>query len=71
MNNDTQHDISSRQMAQKLYEEGREHWQHDRRGAAMSAYAKAAELDPQSPAVQALKMAQEIMAFYNPDQFNP
>jgi Flp pilus assembly protein TadD len=63
--------LSPREQAELYYEQGREHWRNDRRGAAMSAYAKAAELDPQSPAVEALKMARQIMAFYNPDQFNP
>jgi Flp pilus assembly protein TadD len=57
--------------AQRLYEQGRELWRQGRRGEAMTAYAKAADLDKNSPAVQALEMAHEVMNFYNPDQFNP
>ena len=53
------------------YRRGRELWARGNRGQAMTEYAHAAELDPQSPAVTALKMANEIMDFFDPAQFNP
>lgn len=57
--------------AELWYRRGRLHWQQDKRGAAMSDYAHAAELDPSSPAVAALEQARQIMAFYCTDLYNP
>lgn len=53
------------------YQRGRLYWQQDKRGAAMSDYAHAAELDPNSPAAAALEQARQIMAFYCTDLYNP
>lgn len=38
---------------------------------AINAYTKSIELDPESPAVHARTMLQEIMAFYNKEMYNP
>lgn len=59
------------QRADLLFQRGRLRWQEGRRAAAMTDYAEAAELDPASPAVQALDQAREIMSFFNKDLYNP
>lgn len=41
-------------------------WKH-----AMSDYCKAAELNPDSPAVAAYRAASRILDFYNKDLYNP
>lgn len=57
--------------AEKLYREGVEAWRRGERGRAMSLYAESAELDPDGPARHALEMADDIMSFFDPNQFNP
>ena len=57
--------------ATEFYQQGNEarkrgHW-HE----AINAYIKAIELDPESPAVEAKKMLDDIMAFYCKDMYNP
>lgn len=37
---------------------------------AMNAYLEATNLNPESPAQQALDIANEILAFYNKDMYN-
>lgn len=37
----------------------------------MNAYAEAAELDADSPAVHAREMLMDIMEFYNKEMYNP
>ncbi len=54
-----------------LTEIGKLHWRLGNRGAAMSAYKKAADIDPDSPAALLLEHADDIMAFFNPDLLNP
>lgn len=41
-------------------------WQH-----ALNNYMEAIELDPDSPAVEAKKMLEDILNFYNKDAYNP
>lgn len=41
-------------------------WQH-----ALSCYMEAIALDPESPAVQAKEMLENILNFYNKDAYNP
>ena len=38
---------------------------------AMHCYREAAELDPESPAVEAIKMLEAIYSFYCRDMYNP
>ena len=38
---------------------------------AMNCYSKAIELDPDSPAVEARRMLEDIMNFYCKDMYNP
>ncbi len=57
--------------AQKHYELGKRYWAEDKRGAAITEYNTAAELDPESPAVTALQLINDIMDFFDPNQLNP
>lgn len=61
----------ARAQAQRHYEQGRRYWSEGRHGDAMTEYNRAAALDPQSPAVTALRMADDIMDFFDHDRFNP
>lgn len=63
--------LEDRQAALGHYNRGKELWAQGKHGQAMSAYNEAIALDPNSPAVQALRMANEIMDFYNHDLYNP
>lgn len=38
---------------------------------ALNNYVEAIELDPESPAVEAKKMLDDILAFYCKDMYNP
>lgn len=57
--------------AAELYAKGRYHWSRGERGAALTAWNEAAILDPTSPAVQAIRMADDILDFFDHNQFNP
>lgn len=46
-------------------------WRLGQRNRATTAYLRAAELNPDSPAVQALEHARAIESFFNPDLLNP
>lgn len=57
--------------ASEWYQQGNAHrqrgdWQH-----AINCYMEAIELDPQSPAVEAKEMLENILNFYNKDAYNP
>lgn len=58
-------------LAIEKYEQGAEAWKNGNRAAAMNLYAESAELDPEGPGATALKMSNEIMDFYDKNQFNP
>lgn len=57
--------------ADTYYQRGRLNWKLQQHGAAISDYEAAAQLDPQSPAVQALDMSRQVMDFYHKDRYNP
>ena len=57
--------------ADTYYQRGRLNWKLQQHGAAISDYETAAQLDPSSPAVQALEMSRQIMDFYHKDRYNP
>lgn len=63
--------IAGRQDAELYFQRGRLKWKAGRKTDAMSDYAKAVALDPQSPAAAALDLARDVMAFYNKDLYNP
>lgn len=57
--------------ADAYFRRGRILWKMERFGAAISDYETAASIAPDSPAVQALEIAREIMDFYHKDRYNP
>ncbi len=57
--------------ADGLFLQGRIEWKRGNRPEAMTLYARAAALDPDSPAATALEQARSIMAFYHRDLYNP
>lgn len=57
--------------ARALFLRGKAYWRMGQRSKAMSDYASAASLDPESPAVQALEQARDVESFFNPDLLNP
>lgn len=54
-----------------FFERGRLFWRLERRRDAISDYARSAELDPASPAAEALEQAMTIMQFYDKSRYNP
>ena len=57
--------------AEEWYKKGNDYrrksdWQH-----AIDCYMEAIDLDPESPAVEAKKMLEDILNFYNKDAYNP
>lgn len=50
---------------------GKIYWKLGNHSAATGDYARAADIDPASPAVYALEQAREIAGFFNPDLYNP
>ena len=57
--------------AQKWYEQGNALRKQGQFGEAINCYIQATELDPDSPAVEAKRMLDDIMAYYNKDNYNP
>lgn len=57
--------------AEEWYNKGNEYsrqsdWKH-----AIDCYLEATALDPESPAKEAKRMIDDILAFYNKDAYNP
>ncbi len=71
MNSALEVDMQPKEEAGILFERGKLFWKIGNRQAAMCDYLKAAELDENSPANQALEHAREIESFFNPDLLNP
>ena len=57
--------------ADEYYKLGNESRRQGRYGEAMSYYMEAIELDPESPAVTARQMLEDIMNYYCKDMYNP
>lgn len=57
--------------SEAYFERGKLHWRLGHRREAIADYSRAAELNPDSPASQALHQAMEIMSFFNRDLYNP
>jgi len=57
--------------ASEYYQLGNQHRRNGDYQAAMNAYMEAIALDADSPAVEALRMLQDIMNFYHKDSYNP
>jgi len=57
--------------AEEYYQKGNEARKHGAWHEAINNYIQAIELDPDSPAVEAKRMLDDIMAFYCKDMYNP
>ena len=57
--------------SKELYERGNSFRKQGNWQEAINCYIAAAELDPESPAVEAKAMLDEILNFYNKDAYNP
>ena len=57
--------------AQQWYEQGNACRKEAKWHEAINCYIQAIALDPDSPAVEAKRMLEDIMAFYNKDAYNP
>lgn len=50
---------------------GLKYWGMQKRAQAINDYLAAIRINPASPSVQALKVANEILDYYNKDLYNP
>ena len=57
--------------AQEWYEKGNAFRKAGNFSEAINCYIEAIALDPDSPAVEAKRMLDDIMAFYCKDMYNP
>ena len=57
--------------ADEYYQQGNAYRKQSLWHEAMNCYTKAIELDPDSPAVTAREMLDDIMNFYYKDMYNP
>jgi len=57
--------------AQEWYQQGNVWRKQGQWHEAINCYLQAIELDPDSPAVEAKRMLDDILAFYNKDAYNP
>jgi len=57
--------------AEEYYQQGNAYRKQSLWHEAINCYIKAIELDPDSPAVEAKRMLDDIMAFYCKDMYNP
>jgi len=57
--------------AQQLYEQGNAYRKQQQWHEAINCYIQAIALDPDSPAVEAKRMLDDIMGYYNKEMYNP
>ncbi|MBQ3360610.1 MAG: tetratricopeptide repeat protein [Prevotella sp.] len=57
--------------AEEWYQKGNEARKQSQWHEAINCYIRAMELDPESPAVEAKRMLEDIMAYYHKDMYNP
>ena len=57
--------------SEEYYKQGHEYRRQGDFQQAMNCYLEAIALDPESPAVEAKKMLDDIMNFYCKDMYNP
>ena len=57
--------------AEEYYRKGNEYRQQGNWQMAINNYLEAIALDPESPAVQAKEMLDQILSFYHKDYYNP
>ena len=58
-------------LSPEYYQQGNEARKRGQWHEAINNYIRAIELDPDSPAVEAKRMLDDIMAFYCKDMYNP
>jgi tetratricopeptide (TPR) repeat protein len=57
--------------ADELYQRGNAYRREGKFAEAINCYIEAEKLDPDSPAVEAKRMLDDILNFYCKDMFNP
>ena len=57
--------------AEEWYQKGNEARKQSQWHEAINCYIQAIELDTESPAVEAKRMLEDIMAYYHKDMYNP
>ena len=57
--------------AEMYYQKGNEARKQGLWHEAINCYLQAIELDPESPAVEAKRMLDDILAYYHKDAYNP
>ncbi len=57
--------------AEEYYKQGNDYRRQGKWHEAINSYIKAAEIDPESPAVEAKKMLDDILNYYCKDIYNP
>ncbi len=57
--------------AEEYYLKGNAYRKQGQWHEAINCYLQAIELDPDSPAVEAKRMLDDILAFYHKDAYNP
>ncbi len=64
-------DIDNQNNARTFYEQGNAYRKQGQWHEAINSYIQAIELDADSPAVEAKRMLEDILAFYHKDAYNP
>lgn len=64
-------DLSPSDKAKCFYEQGNRYRREGNWQEAINNYIAAIELDPESPAVEAKRMLDDILGYYNKDMYNP
>ena len=57
--------------AEEYYQQGNCYRKQGRWADAINQYTMAEEMDPNSPAVEAKRMLNDIMGYYSKDMYNP
>ena len=57
--------------ARQFYEHGNAYRRQGQWHEAINCYIQAIALDPDSPAVEAKRMLDDILGYYNKDMYNP
>lgn len=57
--------------SRELYEQGNDYRRQGNWQEAINSYLQAIELDPDSPAVEAKAMLDDILNYYHKDAYNP
>lgn len=61
----------AKEEAERLYRQGNDYRRQGKWAEAINCYIAATELDAASPAVEAKRMLDDILGYYNKDMYNP